>query len=461
MIRPAELAKPEQLKWSVGPGTDVWDLFCACINGDLDKVKQLVNNDPSLVRSDYEYRNALGFAVRKNQLAVAEFLLVRGADPIVYGNLREVARHRGFVEMTELLDEWNRGLGADTNGEAVAAAIRGRDLRKVMALLDASPDLVHTGDLRTSQPIHWAVMTRQIDIIDELLRRGADIDAQRLDGARPIHLTNGDYFYRDWRDVPPEITSTPGDVYAHLVERGAKVDLGMAAATADRTRVTQILNANPQSVNQVSDYGSYYIGCGALLKNAVLGGDIEIVKMMVDRGADLNLPEEGIAPEGHALYTAVSRGLYEIAELLLKHGAIPNPAVESSADAVSIAIMNNDTRILKLLASYGAIWELDMRPRTSLTYEEIVATGIKRSINILASYGDLETAKTVFEANPDLANDREALKSSAGNGHEEFVRLMLTYQPDLAMEVTVSKPRAMAEFLFDRGMNPNLPDWLL
>lgn len=268
-------------------------------------------------------------------------------------------------------------------------------------------------------------------------------------------------FYRGWRDVPSEITTSPENVYSHLVARGAKVDLGMAAATADRARVTQILNADPQSVNRVSDYGSYYIGCGAPLKNAVIGGDIEIVKMMLDRGADPNLREEGIAPEGHALYTSVSRGQYEIAELLLKHGAIPNPPVESSADAVSIAIMNNDTRMLKLLASYGATWELDMRPRTRLTYEEIAATGLKRSAKILAAYGDLETAKTVFAANPSLADDREALENAARNGHEEFVLLMLTHQPDLAKEVTVSKPKAMAELLFNRGMNPNRPNWLL
>jgi hypothetical protein len=37
-------------------------------------------------------------------------------------------------------------------------------------------------------------MTRQLDAIDELLARGADINAQRMDGARPIHLTNGDYY---------------------------------------------------------------------------------------------------------------------------------------------------------------------------------------------------------------------------------------------------------------------------
>ena len=52
--------------------------------------------------------------------------------------------------------------------------------------LDAQPALVSKGDKRSSQPIHWATMTRQLDAIDELLRRGADINAQRMDGARPF-----------------------------------------------------------------------------------------------------------------------------------------------------------------------------------------------------------------------------------------------------------------------------------
>ena len=55
-------------------------------------------------------------------------------------------------------------------------------------------------------------MTRQLDLIDELLARGADINARRQDGARPIQLTNGDYSYRGWRDVPKDTAATPADV---------------------------------------------------------------------------------------------------------------------------------------------------------------------------------------------------------------------------------------------------------
>ncbi|MGH9766624.1 MAG: ankyrin repeat domain-containing protein, partial [Blastocatellia bacterium] len=44
--------------------------------------------------------------------------------------------------------------------------------------------------------------------------------------------------------------------------------------------------------------------------------------------------------------------------------------------------------------------------------------------------------------------------------HEEFVRLMLRYQPELAKRVTVSRPREMATLLFEHGMDPNRPNWL-
>ena len=360
LIQPEALKKNEPLLWSAGTGTDVWEMFCACMTGDLQTVRRLVDKDPSLVRSHYEYRTPLAFAVRENQVEVAAFLLDHGADPFgVGGDLLEVARDRGYVTMERLLESKYASLhGASAKGDAVAAAIRGRNLERARQLLDEAPELLHAGDARSNQPIHWAVMTRQLDIIDELLRRGADINARRQDGARPIQLTNGDYSYRGWRDVPPDTVTTPDDVYRHLAARGADVDIGMAAVKGDLKRVQQLIDQDPSLANRVSDYGSYYLGCGAPLKNAAAAGHIEIVKLLLARGADPNLPEEGIAPHGHALYSAVYNGHFDIARLLLEHGAYSNPEVESSADALSIAIMNSDKKMIELLASYGATWRI-------------------------------------------------------------------------------------------------------
>ncbi len=113
-------------------------------------------------------------------MPTADFLLEHGAVPLALGDVLEMARDRGYVEMTQLLERKLASIhGASSEGEPVAAAIRERDLARVRRILDESPQLLGAGDGRSSQPIHWAVMTRQIPIIDELLERGADINARR------------------------------------------------------------------------------------------------------------------------------------------------------------------------------------------------------------------------------------------------------------------------------------------
>jgi ankyrin repeat protein len=442
MTQPDELKKNEPLTWSTGTGVDVWEMFCTCIAGDLGAVKRLVAHDPSIVRCQYHYRKPLYFAVRENRLDVTAFLLERDPDPIglaVHDSLMDIARDRGYVEMERMLESGLATRGASSKGEAMGQAIRERDLTKVRSLVDAAPELLHAGDLRSNQPIHWAVMTRQIDMIDELLARGADINAARIDGARPIQLTNGDYYHRGWRDVPKEVETSPGEVLAHLRARGAYCDICTAASIGDLDRVRELLDHDPTLANRVSEYVTYYLGSGAPLKNAAAGGHIEIVSLLLERGADPNLAEEGIAPHGHALYSAVYNGHHDIAKLLLEHGAYPSPEVESSADALSIAIQRSDQKMIELLCSHGAA----------------------RAVHLLAYYGDVQTAAAVFAANPALADDAEALSNAAGEGQEGFVRLMLLYQPKLAKRVSgVAKTRELSEYLFERGANPNRPDWL-
>jgi len=423
-------------------------MFCACVAGDLSAVKRLLAKDPSLVRCQYAYRKPLYFAVRENRLEVTAHLLALDPDPIglaVNDSLLQIARDRGYTEMERLLEtQLAERHGVSPRGEPVAAALRERNLAKVRARLDAAPELVHAGDLRSNQPIHWAVMTRQLDALDELLKRGANVNARRLDGARPIHLTNGDYHYRGWRDVPTDWGTTPEAVFVELVRRGAYVDLGMAAATGDLARVRDLLDHDPSLVNRVAEYGSYYLGCGAPIKNAAARGHLEIVQFLLDRGADPNLPEEGIAPRGHALYAAAANGHRNVVELLLHHGAHPNVEVESSADTLSRVLDKGDRAMVELLCSHGAA----------------------RAVHLLAYDNDLQTAAAVFAAEPALATDPAALANAASQGHEGFVRLMLRYCPDLPGRVSFpawsvgARTRELNELLFRHGMYPSAPDWL-
>ena len=205
--------------------------------------------DPSLARAHHEYRKPLYFAVRENRLDIARFLLEHDPNPMdlwVDDDPLEIARDRGYAEMEQVLsDPLETRFNASRKGEPVALALRDHDLKRMRALLDAQPELMGTGDQRSTQPIHWATMTRQIDAVDELLRRGADINARRMDGARPIHLTNGDYFYRGWRDVPRSWPVSPAHVMAHLKARGAFIDLPTACHTGDVERVRELLRQDP------------------------------------------------------------------------------------------------------------------------------------------------------------------------------------------------------------------------
>ena len=448
MIQPEELKEDVPLKWSTGHGTDVWQLFVACARGDLAGVSRLLEKDPSLVRCHYGYRKPLYFAVRENRLEVATLLLELDPDPIglaINDSLQQIATDRGYHEMECLLAlKLAERHGISQLGEPLAAAIREHDMGKLNSMLDASPELLNAGDLRSNQPIHWAVMTRQLDFIDALLDRGASIDARRCDGGRPIHLTNGDYHFRGWRDVDRNWPTRPEHVYQHLIKRGAIIDLGMACAKGDMERVRDIVAEDPSSVNRVSDYAGYYLGCAAPIKNAAASGHFEIVKFLLEHGANPNLPEEGIAPDGHALYSAAANGHVEIVKLLLTQGAHPNTEVESSADTLTRVISNGNQELIDLLCAHGAA----------------------RRVHLLAYYNDIRTAAAVFAANPSLADDPEALANAASEGHEGFVRLMLRYQPNLPRKVSFpgwavgAKTRELNELLFKHGMNPSASDWL-
>ena len=441
MHQPEELTKDEPLLWSTGRGTDVWAMFCACIAGDLSSIQRLLKKDSSLVRCNYAYRTPIYFAVRENQVAAAELLLANGADPLslaVNDSMLEITRDRGYREMEQLLvRNYETVQNASPRGEPAGAAIRARNLEQLRKILEAEPGLLHVGDERGNQPIHWAVMTRQTDIIDEVLARGADINAARFDGARPVQLINGDYHYRGWRDVPKEITTKPLEVLAHLRTRGAYVDICTAAHSGDIDRVRELLTQNPSLANRPSEYVTYYPGAGTPLRNAAGRGHTEIVKLLLEHGADPNLPEEGIAPKGHALYSAVYNGHHEVAKLLLERGAYPSPPVESSADALSIAISNKDEKMIDLLCSHGSA----------------------QSVDLLVHYNDIKTAAAVFAADPELANDANAFQGAGGN--ESFLRLMLKYHPDLPKRTAfAAKTRELTELLFQHGMNPSMPDWL-
>lgn len=126
--------------------------FKACDAGALDEVARWLDADPSLVheRHTHQGRTALHRASVAGQLAVAQLLLQRGADPNARDDCDRAYAHH-------------------------YAAERG-DLGIVRACLDHGGDVVGEGDAHELGVIGWAVCTARTphaDVAALLLQRGA------------------------------------------------------------------------------------------------------------------------------------------------------------------------------------------------------------------------------------------------------------------------------------------------
>jgi ankyrin repeat protein len=399
MTQPRELRTDDYKPWSRGRGHDVWAMLTASMMGDRAAVEALLEKDAALVDCEYEYFKPVRFAVRENHIELVDLLLARGANAAdeAGASLVEIARERGYAELAERLEarlreRWH----VAPESEAISEAVRGRDVERVRALLAERPGRLHEADARGNQPLHWAVMTRQMELIDLLLSLGADIEAARPDGLRPIHLTNGDYHYRGWRDVPAEALQRHEVLVGYLLARGAYYDLATAAKLGDVKRIGELLDERPERVNELPTY-SYYTGVP--LRNAAGAGHVAAVKLLLERGANPNQPEPGIAPRGGALHAAIGGRHLEVVKLLLEHGADPNAEVESSGNCLFMARhVGAGKEMTELLVAHGAVMG--------------------------AHLADLETLGAMLHANPELEVG-ERFDSP------EMLRLIVRYQPDL------------------------------
>lgn len=450
MYQPESLRTDEYLPWSRGRGNDVWSMFRAAADGDLATIQALVEREPQLIDCEFQYYRPFHFAVQENRLEVVRYLLGKGADPMCGGlgfqpaylkanpnNLPwplSVAGQRGHQQVLELLERTlDERFHIRPEGETLGALIRARDFEQTMRTLDAQPELLHVADSFGNQPLHWAVMTRNLALIDALLARGADLEAARPDGCKPIDLTNGDYWYRGWRDVPAEALRKHEVLIGYLLARGAYYDICTAAQLGDLARVRALLDERPERVNALPGSADYYNG--SPLRNAAEGGHLAVVQLLLDRGAKPNLPEP-VAPWGAALYNAIAGKYWKIVKLLLEHGADATAMVESSGGCYWRAKRDGaPAEILQLLAAHGGCLN-----------EE------------LACYdGDVEALATMLQANPQLS-----VQEHLPVDNEAIVQLVQRHQPDVLKKVAFSGANTIerARWLLEQGVDCKSANWL-
>ena len=189
--RVPDLLQPESMKtaqYQYGidsvDGNLAWSLFCASGSGDSARVRELLAQDPRLVNAQYWYQFPIHMAVREGHTEIVRLLLEADADPgqsrYTYNSwdkLLDIAQERAFDEIVALLSgTMQKRFGFEPAFALVVEATKARNLARVEELLTENPAFIHAADALGNGTLHWAALTRQNDLIDVLVDRGAALE---------------------------------------------------------------------------------------------------------------------------------------------------------------------------------------------------------------------------------------------------------------------------------------------
>jgi ankyrin repeat protein len=129
----------------------------------------------------------------------------------------------------------------------------------------ADPNGAVEGSWHAETPLHWAASSDDVEVARALIDGGANVEATgaSLGGGTPLDNAVG---YGCWQ------------VARLLVERGARVDMGQAAALGLMTRVRELVAADPPTPEELAD--AFWGACH--------GGQRRMAEFLVDLGADVN-----------------------------------------------------------------------------------------------------------------------------------------------------------------------------
>ena len=227
------------------------------------------------------------------------------------------------------------------------------------------------GDGNTA--LHLAVFLGHAETAELLIKNGADINTKNGDGAVPIDLLG----------VPWEMTRFLTDMFGIKLEQ-KQVETG-------RAKIAEILNLKLASASQVALNDIW---------KAASTGNLNVVKRALANGMDANLkdPKSGDILLG----TAALMGHTEIVALLLEHGADVNLRSKDGGTALHAAAFLGRAETVKLLLEHGA----DTTIRHNMGGTAI--DGAK--LNWLLTKGILSTMKIKVDAAEVKAGRKEVVK---------------------------------------------------
>lgn len=233
-------------------------------------------------------------------------------------------------------------------------AIKDGNIEKVQQDID-----VHQFDVNgrlhnlREKAIHLATRRGHLDMVTLLLDKGAKINAKDVDDYRPIHHAADRMRLKDSLGKLEEKM----DIAKLLIERGARIDLYSAgknhtpldlAAREGDLEMVELLVDNGANVNKYKP-----------LHHASKNGHLEIVTYLVEHGANLNEPDDIVIGVDGAnlnepdieigvdalspLHEAVKGGHFDVVEYLVEQGADINATHDHYRKPINM-IINLDSK---------------------------------------------------------------------------------------------------------------------
>lgn len=132
-----------------------------------------------------------------------------------------------------------------------------------------------------------------------------------------------------------------------LIDQGARLDIFSAAGTGEIDTVRELLEKEPSLINEVAPDGFHPLGLACFF------GHSEIVEYLLSRSAAVNSASQN-ARRVMPLHSAVASGNLEIAKMLLEQGADVNAVQSGGFTPLHAAAHNGQAEMVELLLSCGA-----------------------------------------------------------------------------------------------------------
>ena len=363
-------------------GFDSWPKLKAFVDGvtvtrlgevvqarDLATVRAMLTSRPELVNMDMSEHNehrALHYAVLNRDAPMVRLLMEHGADPYkgiwphrdATGALT-MATDRGYDEIVAIVTEAEQRCHREqaarrTTPEVPAidrsaplivrlwAAATTNDEAAAIACFEEEPRLIHWHQGDGWTPLHQASLMLYLDLARWLIDHGADVNAYEPCYWTPLELAG---VHR--KNHTPE---KAGAMVALLTSHGARMTAGAAVWLRDAAWL-RARHAEGALVDPPGEYG--------LVTRAVIRNRPDMVALLLDLGFDpderrrLEGLEEVVYSWGEPLRQCVTCDRLEIAELLLKRGADPNPSIYAGTSPMFEAYQQNKAEMIALLERHG------------------------------------------------------------------------------------------------------------